>query len=84
MQLVNLVLFTPAFNLVSFAAFEAIADGDEVELTVKEGSSGGWTNSNCTSDSRGKWEGGVRPATMEAKRIVKEKPSGPPPKRNLV
>jgi sRNA-binding protein len=64
-------------------AFEAIAEGDDVEITVKEGSSGGWTQSNVTSDSRGKWEGGVRPATMEARRIVKDKPQGPPPKKTL-
>jgi hypothetical protein len=59
-------------------AFEAIADGDDVEITVK---SGGWSQSNVTSDSRGKWEGG--PAGMSAKRVVKEKPVGPPPKKNI-
>ena len=32
-------------------------------------------------DARGKWEGG--PAGMQATRIVKEKPTSPPPKKNI-
>ncbi|KAL6050629.1 SH3 domain-containing protein [Balamuthia mandrillaris] len=59
-------------------AFEAIADGDDVEITMK---SGGWNQSNVTSDSRGKWEGG--PAGMSATRIKKEQPQGPPPKKSI-
>jgi hypothetical protein len=60
------------------AAFEAIADGDDVEISVKNG---GWNTSNVTSDSRGKWVGG--PAGMQAQRIEKEKPTAPPPPKSI-
>ncbi|ELR13642.1 uncharacterized protein ACA1_038270 [Acanthamoeba castellanii str. Neff] len=59
-------------------AFEAIADGDDVEISVKNG---GWNTSNVTSDSRGKWVGG--PAGMQAQRIEKEKPTAPPPPKSI-
>jgi len=59
-------------------AFEAVADGDDVDITVKPG---GWNTSNVTSDSRGKWVGGA--AGMQAQRIKKEQPVGPPPPKSV-
>eukprot|EP01087_Luapelamoeba_hula_P005110 TRINITY_DN1519_c0_g1_i1.p1 TRINITY_DN1519_c0_g1~~TRINITY_DN1519_c0_g1_i1.p1 ORF type:complete len:120 (+),score=35.84 TRINITY_DN1519_c0_g1_i1:58-417(+) len=59
-------------------AFEAIADGDEVEISVRPG---GWNHANTTSAASGKWEGG--PAGMQATRVAREQPQGPPPKRDI-
>eukprot|EP01089_Gocevia_fonbrunei_P000049 TRINITY_DN1002_c0_g1_i1.p1 TRINITY_DN1002_c0_g1~~TRINITY_DN1002_c0_g1_i1.p1 ORF type:complete len:121 (+),score=50.91 TRINITY_DN1002_c0_g1_i1:98-460(+) len=67
-------------QIKSFAtAFEAKADGNDVQLGVRQG---GWQPSyDATSAASGKWQGG--PAGMTATVIKKEEPRGPPPKRSL-
>eukprot|EP01102_Stenamoeba_stenopodia_P009787 TRINITY_DN289_c1_g1_i1.p1 TRINITY_DN289_c1_g1~~TRINITY_DN289_c1_g1_i1.p1 ORF type:complete len:137 (-),score=57.42 TRINITY_DN289_c1_g1_i1:120-482(-) len=59
-------------------AFQAKAEGHDVELTETKG---GWAERNVTSAPSGKWEGGA--AGVKAKVIQKEEPKGPPPKKSI-